>query len=139
MWLCIALDKTKMADNVSVIVKVLCGSFHVNSERLSGQDEVFYCKSCGNYFNPIKHAMLHCCETQLEREEFWQRVTDTLPVEFVVQLNFLDKDAFLYTIFGNMEILQQHYYGNVEQFHIAAAELIAETKTTCYINGFLDN
>ena len=49
MWLRIALDKTKMADNVSVIVKVLCGSFYVNSERFSGQDEVFYCKSCGNF------------------------------------------------------------------------------------------
>ena len=141
MWLRIALDKTKMADNVSVIVKVLCGSFYVNSERFSGQDEVFYCKSCGNYYiNPIKHAMLHCCETQLEREKFWQRVTDTLPVEFAVQLNFLDEDAFLYTIFGNMEILQQHYYGNMEQFYIAAAEFIAETiKTTSFINVFLDN
>ena len=84
--------------------------------------------------------MLHCCETQLEREEFWRRVTDTLPVEFVVRLNFLDEDAFLYTIFGNTETLQQHYYGNMEQFHIAAAEFIAETiKTTSYINVFLDN
>ena len=91
-----------MADNVSLIVKVLCGSFYVNSERFPGQDEVFYCKSCGNYYiNPIKHAMLHCCETQLEREEFWQRVSDNLPVELLLQLNFLDKEAYLHTIFGN--------------------------------------
>ena len=69
MWLRIGLDNTKMADNVSFIVKVLCGSFYVNS----GQNEVLYCKSFGNYYiNPMKHAMLHCCETQLEREKFWQ-------------------------------------------------------------------
>ena len=94
MWLRMGLDNTNMADNVSFIVKVFYGSFSVNSER-SGQDEVFCCKSCGNYhINPIKHAMLHCCETQLEREKFWQQVSDNLPVEFLVELNFLDEDAF---------------------------------------------
>ena len=40
------------------------------------------------YINPIKHAMLHCCETQLEGEKFRQQVTDNLPVEFLVQFNF---------------------------------------------------
>ena len=35
-WLRMGLDNTKMADNVSFIVKVLCGSFYVNSERFSG-------------------------------------------------------------------------------------------------------
>ena len=141
MWLRMGLDNTKMADNVSLIVKVLCGSFYVNSERFSGQDEVFYCKSCGNYYiNPIKHAMLHCCETQLEREEFWQRVSDNLPVEFLVQLNSLDEDVFLNTIFGNTETLQQYWHGNMELFYNAAAEFIAQTvKTTSYIKIFLDN
>ena len=78
--------------------------------------------------------MLHCCETQLEREKFWQQVSDNLPVEFLVQLNFLDEDAFLHTIFGNTEILQQHWYGNVELLYNAAAKFIAQTvKTTSYI------
>ena len=127
MWLRTGLDNTKMADNVSFIVKVLCGSFYVNSKRFSGQDEVFYCKSCGNYYiNPIKHAMLHRRETQLEREKFWQQISDNLPVEFLVQPNFLDEDAFLHTIFGNTDILQQHCYGNVELFYNAAAEFIAQ-------------
>ena len=85
MWLRMRLDNTKMADSVSFIVKVLCGSFYVNSERFSGQDEVFYYNACGNYYiNPIKHAMLQCCETQLEREKFWQQISDNLPVEFLV-------------------------------------------------------
>ena len=35
--------------------------------------------------------MLHCCETQLEGEKFRQQVTDNLPVEFLVQLNFLER------------------------------------------------
>ena len=38
MWLRLGLDNTKMVDNVSFIVKVLCGSFYVNSECFSGQD-----------------------------------------------------------------------------------------------------
>ena len=49
MLLRMGLDNTKMADNVSLIVKVLCGSFYVNSERFCGRDELFYCKSSGNY------------------------------------------------------------------------------------------
>jgi len=140
MWLRFGLYNTKMADNVSLIVKVLCGSFYVNSQRFSGQDKVFNCKSCGNYYNsPIKHAMLHCRETQLEREEFWQRVSDNLPVEFLVHLNFLDEDALLYTIFGNTERLQEHYHSNMELFYIAAAEFIAQSiRTTSYINIFSD-
>ena len=84
--------------------------------------------------------MLHCCETQLEREEFWQRVSDNLPVEFLVQLNSLDEDVFLNTIFGNTETLQQYWHGNMELFYNAPAEFIAQTvKTTSYIKIFLDN
>ena len=81
--------------------------------------------------------MLHCCETQLEREKFWLQVSDNLPVEFLVQLNFLDEDAFLHSIFGNTEILQQHWHGNVGLFYNAATEFIAQTaKTTSYIKIF---
>lgn len=40
MWLRTGLDNTKMADIVSLIVKVLCGSFYVNSESSSGQNEL---------------------------------------------------------------------------------------------------
>ena len=81
-----------MADNVCLIAKVLCGSFYVNSERFSGRDKVFHCKSCGNYHY----------STQLEREEFLQRVSDK------------SSYALLYTIFVNTETLQEHCHGNME-------------------------
>ena len=40
MWLRMGLDNAKLADNVSFIVKVLCGSFYVNSERLCNSERV---------------------------------------------------------------------------------------------------
>ena len=77
MWLHFALENSEMANQVAIIVKILCGSFYVNGVRFNGEKTQFYCLSCGNYYiNPVKHAMLHCCETQLARTKFWERITD---------------------------------------------------------------
>ena len=79
----------------------------------------------------------YCCETQLEREEFGQRVSLNLLVEFLVQLNSLDEDVFLYTIFGNTETLQQYCYENMAFFYTLTAEFFGQTiKNTSYITIF---
>jgi hypothetical protein len=85
-WLHFALENSEMANQVAIIVKILCGSFYVNGVRFNGEKTPFYCMSCGNYttcINPVKHAMLvmfHCCETQLARTKFWERITDFFPM-----------------------------------------------------------
>jgi hypothetical protein len=68
----------------------------VNGVRFTGEKTQFYCMSCGNYYiNPIKHAILHCCETQLARTKFWERITDFFPMELVANINSLDEDNYI--------------------------------------------
>ncbi|CAB4023979.1 Hypothetical predicted protein [Paramuricea clavata] len=127
-----------MANQVAIIVKILCGSFYVNGVRFTGEKTQFLCMFCGNYYtNPVKHAMLHCCETQLARTKLWERITDFFPVEFVANINSLDEDNLMQTIFGNMQFMQGH---DNNQVHIIIAESISQIITiTSYIDIYLDS
>ncbi len=141
LWLHFSLENSEMADRVSKIVKILCGSFYVNGTRFIGENKQFFCDSCGKYFiNPVKHALLYCSETQQERTKFWEQITDCLPVEFVESINYLDDDSLLYTIFGNMQTLQEYNCNQMHSFYTISADLISQTVTlVSYIDLFLDS
>ena len=83
---------------------------------------------------------MHCCETQLARKQFWERITDFFPMELVANINSLDEDNFMYTIFGNMQSMQGYDNNQVQNFYIIVAESISQIITiTSYIDIYLDS
>jgi hypothetical protein len=130
-----------MANQVAIIVKILCGSFYVNGVRFTGEKTQFYCMYCGNYYiNPVKHAMLHCCETQLARTKLLERIIDFFRVEFVANINSLDEENLMHTIFGNMQSMQGYDNNQVQNFYIIVAEWIPQIiKISSYIDIYLDS
>ena len=79
--------------------------------------------------------MLHCCETQLARTKFWERITDFFPMELVANINSLDEDNFMYTIFGNTQSMQGYDNNEVQNFYIIVAEWISQIITiTSYVD-----
>jgi hypothetical protein len=100
MWLQFGLENSEMGNQVAIIVKILCGSFYVDGVRFTGEKTQFYCMSFGNYYiNSVKHAMLHCCETQLAGTQLWERITDFFPVEFVANINPFDDFIWIQRLF----------------------------------------
>ena len=68
------------------------------------------------------------------------QITDCLPVEFVLHINHLDDDSFLYTIFGNMQSLEEYAPNQLHSFYTISAELISETITLIsYIDPLLNS
>jgi DNA-binding ferritin-like protein (Dps family) len=75
MWLHFGMENSEIAERVSKIIKILCGSFFVNGARLVGENNQFFCDTCGkNFVNPVKHALLYCCKTQSVRTNFWDKL-----------------------------------------------------------------
>ena len=61
-------------------------------------------------------------------------------MEFVEHINYLDDDCLLYTIFGNMQTLQEHNCIQMHSFYTISADLISQTITLVnYIDLFLDS
>ena len=55
---------------------------------------------------PLKHALLYCRESEVERNILWDWVMDTLPLTISVELHQLDNDEFIEAIFGDMRGLR---------------------------------
>jgi hypothetical protein len=58
MWLHFGMEKSEMAERVSKIVKILCGSFFVNSARFVGENNQFFCDSCGKSLCQFRETCL---------------------------------------------------------------------------------
>jgi hypothetical protein len=62
------------------------GSFTIAGKRVA-DPEVYSvnCFRCGIiYKNPIKHALLHCREMEIEHNELWDWFLDKLPMEVLL-------------------------------------------------------
>ena len=55
---------------------------------------------------PLKHALLYCRESEVERNILWDWVRDTLQLNISVELHLLDDDELIETIFGDMRGLK---------------------------------
>ena len=55
---------------------------------------------------PLKHALLYCRESEVERNILWDWVMDTLPLNISVELHLLNDDGLIETIFGDMKGLR---------------------------------
>jgi hypothetical protein len=61
-------------------------------------------------------------------------------MELVANINSLDEDNFMYTIFGNMQSMQGYDNNQVQNFYIIVAESISQIITiTSYIDIYLDS
>ena len=54
----------------------------------------------------LKHALLCCRESEIERNTLWDWVMDTSPLNISVELHIFDDDEFIEAIFGDMRGLR---------------------------------
>ena len=65
-------------------------------------------------------------------------------MELVANINSLDEDNFMYTIFGNMQSMQGYDNNQAQNFYIIVAESISRAPINnnnqlhCHLSGFRD-
>ncbi|CAB4017470.1 Hypothetical predicted protein, partial [Paramuricea clavata] len=97
--------KPDFMKEINDVLRLLCGSYKIKGKRVN-KPETYrdYCNVCNsNFLNPVKHALLYCNGTSQLREELWEWINDTMPIEMAVHLASLTDMEFLLVILGRTE------------------------------------
>ena len=87
-----ARDKPHLKEKCFRVAKIIACPINTNT---------LLCEFCGKIFHDLlEHYVCNCCHTILERDIFWNIITDTLDVQTAVTLFHLDDKAFVNTLLG---------------------------------------
>lgn len=100
-WYSLLLRYPTIRTGVVTVVRLLCGSFLVNGMRLNEIVFPYECQDCGIIScDPVKHSILSCKASREPRENFWQWLMDTMPMDFCACLAQMDDNDLLDVLFG---------------------------------------
>lgn len=93
------------------LVNLLCGNVPSSIINAVVSDETYhFCKLCSRRFQDVGyHFVMDCRETNQERNQLWDNLTDELPIQGMCFLNSLDdQDMYAVLISGNHVIFKKN-------------------------------
>ena len=103
-WWLLAREYPNYLGEITDVVRILCVSYTLRGTRT--EDFENSSVECERYHmpcrKPLKHALLYCRESEVERNNLCDWVMDNLLLNISVELHLLDDDEFIAAIFGDM-------------------------------------
>lgn len=107
---------------ITTVVRLLCNSFMVNGERMNTCLAPGLCHGCNRtYLDPVAHIILNCRRSQDQRARFWDRLLDSMPLEFYSYFLQMDDEDMLDVLFGKITALSNEF---VDDFMLRSAYYI---------------